>query len=241
MSERSEAQNDKDQAATPSSELTVKHPLQNAWVLWFDNPVKRLGAKDWSSNLKKVGRNDVMEVATFDVVEDFWGIFNNIRPPSRLNPGSNYHLFKLGIEPTWEHSTNMNGGKWTYSIPKKDGKKLIDDMWLYTVLAMIGENFDAGDELCGAVISLRKAGDRVAVWTKSADDEKSCREIGQQFKAAIAECLGTEVNVLFTLCRESVTCLEVPEDSIEYHVHNDALQSIKNKNDGSKKEAKYKI
>mmetsp|Transcript_23087 Transcript_23087/g.75138 ORF Transcript_23087/g.75138 Transcript_23087/m.75138 type:complete len:218 (-) Transcript_23087:237-890(-) len=217
MSERSEAQNDKDQAAAPSSELTVKHPLQNAWVLWFDNPVKRLGAKDWSSNLKKV--------ATFDVVEDFWGIFNNIRPPSRLNPGSNYHLFKLGIEPTWEHATNMNGGKWTYSIPKKDGKKLIDDMWLYTVLAMIGENFDAGDELCGAVISLRKAGDRVAVWTKSADDEKSCREIGQQFKAAISECLGTEV----------------PEDSIEYHVHNDALQSIKNKSDGNKKEAKYKI
>lgn len=38
------------------------------------------------------------------------------------------------------------------SIPKRDGKKLIDDMWLYTALAMIGENFEAGDELCGAVI-----------------------------------------------------------------------------------------
>ena len=25
-------------------------------------------------------------------------------------------------------------------------------MWLYTILAMIGENFDAGHELCGAVI-----------------------------------------------------------------------------------------
>jgi hypothetical protein len=52
----------------------------------------------------------------------------------------------------WEHPANMSGGKWTYSIPKKDGKKLIDDMWLYTVLAMIGENFEAGDQLCGAVI-----------------------------------------------------------------------------------------
>lgn len=38
------------------------------------------------------------------------------------------------------------------SIPKKDGKKVIDDMWLYTILAMIGENFEAGHELCGAVI-----------------------------------------------------------------------------------------
>jgi len=55
-----------------------------------------------------------VQVATFDMVEDFWGIFNNIRPPSRLNPGSNYHLFKIGIEPTWEHTANMAGGKWNY-------------------------------------------------------------------------------------------------------------------------------
>ena len=40
---------------TPPRDLSVKHPLQNAWVLWFDNPQKRLGAKDWSQNLKKVG------------------------------------------------------------------------------------------------------------------------------------------------------------------------------------------
>lgn len=67
------------------------------------------------------------------MVEDFWGVLNNVRPPSRLNPGSNYHLFKSGIEPMWEHTANQAGGKWTYNIPKKDGKKLIDDMWLYTV------------------------------------------------------------------------------------------------------------
>ena len=102
------------------------------------------------------------------------------------------------------------------SIPKRDGKKLIDDMWLYTALAMIGENFEAGEELCGAVIrcrigwatavftvfvtvlarglcSLRKAGDRVAVWTKTAEDEKACLEIGAQFRSAIAECLQGEV------------------------------------------------
>ena len=45
---------DQSDAVAIPTELSVKHPLQNAWVLWFDNPVKRLGAKDWSSNLKKV-------------------------------------------------------------------------------------------------------------------------------------------------------------------------------------------
>jgi len=214
-----QADGDQSDVVAIPTELSVKHPLQNAWVLWFDNPVKRLGANDWGKNLKKV--------ATFDMVEDFWGIFNNIRPPSRLNPGSNYHLFKVGIEPTWEDDRNKAGGKWNYSIPKKDGKKVIDDMWLYTLLAMIGENFESGHELCGAVISLRKAGDRVAVWTKSADDEKACMEIGRQFKSAINECLPSG---------------EVPKDSLEYHVHNDALQSSKNKNDkGGAKQAKFSL
>ena len=46
----------------------------------------------------------------------------------------------------------MTGIPLFHSIPKRDGKKLIDDMWLYTALAMIGENFEAGEELCGAVI-----------------------------------------------------------------------------------------
>ena len=48
------------------------------------------------------------------------------------------------------------------SIPKKDGKKVIDDIWLYTILAMIGENFDAGHELCGDVIR--------CAWARSAAD-----------------------------------------------------------------------
>lgn len=40
------------------------------------------------------------------------------------------------------------------------------------------------------------------VWTRTANDERSCLEIGKQFKVAIAECLQTEV----------------PEGSLEYHV-----------------------
>mmetsp|Transcript_26528 Transcript_26528/g.69754 ORF Transcript_26528/g.69754 Transcript_26528/m.69754 type:complete len:218 (+) Transcript_26528:127-780(+) len=200
----------------PTADLSVKHPLQNAWVLWFDNPQKKLGAKDWSQNLKKV--------ATFDMVEDFWGIFNNIRPPSRLTAGSNYHLFKVGIEPMWEHEANKNGGKWSYSIPRTNGKKMIDDMWLYTALAMIGENFEAGEELCGAVISLRKAGDRVAVWTKDALNEKACLEIGGQFKSALAECLQSEL----------------PTDALEYQVHNDKMESLKDKS-AAKKTSKYTL
>lgn len=42
----------------------VKHPLQNTWTLWFDNPGKKANATSWADNLK--------EIITLDTVEDFW-------------------------------------------------------------------------------------------------------------------------------------------------------------------------
>ena len=45
--------------------FNVKHPLQNKWTLWFDNPQKKSTAASWSDNLK--------QVITVDTVEDFWG------------------------------------------------------------------------------------------------------------------------------------------------------------------------
>lgn len=39
------------------------------------------------------------------------------------------------------------------------------------LLAMIGEQFDQGDEICGAVVNVRKREDRVSIWTKNATNE----------------------------------------------------------------------
>lgn len=39
------------------------------------------------------------------------------------------------------------------------------------MLALIGEQVEEKDEVCGAVVSIRPSKDRVAVWTKSADKE----------------------------------------------------------------------
>jgi hypothetical protein len=38
------------------------------------------------------------------------------------------------------------------------------------LLAMIGEQFDEGDEICGAVVSVRRQ-DKIAIWTKTASNE----------------------------------------------------------------------
>jgi hypothetical protein len=79
--------------------------------------------------------------------------------------------------------------------------------------------------------SLRKAGDRVAVWTRNYDNDKACLEIGNQFKSAISECLLSQG-----------LAPEVPKESLEYLVHNEALEASKNKNDKpGTKSAKYKL
>lgn len=44
-----------------SPELLIKHPLQNAWTLWFYKNDKQ---KAWEENLRAI--------TTFDTVEDFW-------------------------------------------------------------------------------------------------------------------------------------------------------------------------
>lgn len=39
------------------------------------------------------------------------------------------------------------------------------------LLAMIGEQFDYGDEICGAVVNVRARQEKIALWTKNAPNE----------------------------------------------------------------------
>lgn len=39
---------------------------------------------------------DIRKVVAFDSVEEFWGLYNNIVPPSQLPGKANYYLFKVG-------------------------------------------------------------------------------------------------------------------------------------------------
>jgi len=162
--------------AEPSN-FAVKHPLQNGWTIWYDNPGKRTNQASWGDHLRKI--------TTFSSVEDFWRVFNNLKPASTLPQGSNYHIFKEHIEPKWEDSTNARGGKWTVSVPPKSRVNTLDQMWLWTILACIGETIRAPDDVCGLVVSIRKAGDRVQIWTRDATNEAACRDIGRSLKETL--------------------------------------------------------
>jgi len=168
--------NNKSNALSISKDYAMKHPLAHRWTLWYDNPGKRLNVSQWADHLQKV--------TTFDTVEDFWRIFNNIKPASALPSGSNYHLFKDNIEPKWEDLQNTKGGKWTVPVPQKS-KKDLDQFWLYSILACIGETLEFTEDITGAVVSIRKSADRICFWTRDAKNEANNLSIGRQLKVSL--------------------------------------------------------
>mmetsp|Transcript_4935 Transcript_4935/g.14213 ORF Transcript_4935/g.14213 Transcript_4935/m.14213 type:complete len:211 (-) Transcript_4935:196-828(-) len=152
------------------------HPLEHKWTLWFDNPKGSQRPQTWGDTLKPV--------YTFDSVEDFWRLYNNIKPPSWLGAGTDFHLFKKGIQPKWEDPQCEAGGKWTILVPRGGGnsKQFLDKFWLHSLLACIGEQFSHSDEICGVVVNMRQKQDKVCLWTKTASNEAVQIGIGKQFK-----------------------------------------------------------
>ena len=54
----------------------------------------------------------------------------------------------------------------------------VDDTWLNILLFLIGEHADKRGELVtGAVVSVRKAGDRLALWISEADNLETVVEV----------------------------------------------------------------
>ncbi|KAF2454313.1 cap binding protein [Lineolata rhizophorae] len=167
--------------------FNVKHPLMNTWTLWFTKPPSGKG-DNWNELLK--------EVISFDSVEEFWGIYNNITNTSDLALKSDYHLFKKGVRPEWEDLQNKHGGKWAFQF--KDKKQInIDQLWLHVMLAAIGETLeDEGDnEVMGVVVNVRKGFYRIGLWTRTVGKPVNGRtpeqgrevllKIGRRFKDAL--------------------------------------------------------
>ncbi|XP_008788837.2 eukaryotic translation initiation factor 4E-1-like [Phoenix dactylifera] len=150
--------------------LRQSHPLEHSWTFWFDNPSAKSKQAAWGSSIRPVH--------TFSTVEDFWGLYNNIHRPSKLAVGADFSCFKYKIEPKWEDPVCANGGKWTISCSR--GK--VDTWWLYTLLAMLGEQFDHGEEICGAVVNVRAKQEKISIWTKNGLNEAAQLSIGKQWK-----------------------------------------------------------
>jgi len=158
---------------------TTFHPLESEWTFWYD---KRPAMGKRMKGEQESYESNLCPIGTFGTVEDFWRHYNYLVKPSKLELNSNYHFFKNGIKPMWEDAANVKGGKWVFTF--KD-KNLLDACWENVVLGLIGETLDVDNEICGAVMSRRRAGDRVAIWNKTNTNEHAIMAIGQKLKQVL--------------------------------------------------------
>ncbi|KAK9146209.1 hypothetical protein Sjap_006112 [Stephania japonica] len=156
------------------SETQIPHRLERKWTFWFDNQSNPKPGAAWGTSLR--------QMYTFDTVEEFWCLYDQIFRPSKLTANAEFHMFKSGIEPKWEDPKCTNGGKWTVTSSRKQN---LDTMWLETLMALIGEQFDDGEEICGVVASVRQRQDKLALWTKTAPNEAAQMSIGRKWKDVI--------------------------------------------------------
>jgi translation initiation factor 4E len=157
----------------------AKHPLQNNWQLWY-----------WRNTSQGTWQDNLLKVAKFNTVEDFWALFHHIEVASNLQVGSDYNLFKDEIEPMWEDTANRKGGRWLFTLNKTGGAKSspnhqqqLDNLWLEVLLCLIGEAFgEYSNQVNGAVLNIRAKMDKVAVWTTDCRDMVAVKAIGKILK-----------------------------------------------------------
>ena len=82
-------------------------------------------------------------------------------------------------------------------------KGLASRCWENLIMAMLGEQFMVGEEICGAVVSIRFQEDIISVWNRSAGDQAVTNRIRDTFRRV----------------------LNLPPGTVtEYKAHNDSIK-----------------
>lgn len=145
-----------EKSAASLSGSTQSHALRDAWSFWYRPPISKAhGYIEYENTLHGI--------ATVHTAEEFWVAYSHLKRPSTLPVVSDYHMFKKDVRPIWEDEVNRKGGKWVVRMKKG----VADRYWEDLLLALIGDQFgDAGEDVCGAVLSMRNGEDILSIWTR---------------------------------------------------------------------------
>ncbi|XP_025605732.1 eukaryotic translation initiation factor NCBP isoform X1 [Arachis hypogaea] len=154
---------EKKELDTTNNAKAALHPLKNKFVLWYTR--RTPGVRNHTSDSYE---DSIKKIVHFSTVEGFWVCYCHLSRPSSLLVPTDLHLFKEGIRPLWEDSANCNGGKWIIRFNKVVSGRFWEDL----VLALVGDQLDYGDDICGAVLSIRFNEDIVSVWNRNASDNQ---------------------------------------------------------------------
>lgn len=170
-----------------------EHPLQFNYSLWFSKrtPSRPASIQSYEQNIR--------QIATVASVEQFWRLYSHLVRPGDLIGHNDFHLFKEGIKPMWEDDANRSGGKWIIRLRKG----LASRFWENIILAMLGEQFMVGEEVCGVVVSIRFQEDILSIWNRTSSDQTTTSRIRDTLRRV----------------------LNLPPNTImEYKTHNDSIK-----------------
>jgi len=140
-------------------------PTQHYWIVYFDRQKKGQPEGSYDATLEQLGNQ-------IESVQDFWR-YNNNTPVDQIKMRESIYLFKQGFMPIWEDRRNINGGSWTFRVPKAQGP----DFWTRVQLMAIGEKLqsclDVGDQLCGVGLSVRFNSHLISVWHRDGSNQRS--------------------------------------------------------------------
>lgn len=143
-SDDSDVENEIDVDKLPPLEVGPnENRLQHTYCLWFSRKGTQRAATDYSKSLHVVGR--------CASVQQWWSLYSHLIRPTALKPYRELSLFKQGIKPMWEDPANSKGGQWVIRLRKNK----IERAWENVCMAMLGEQFLVGDEICGIVLQTK--------------------------------------------------------------------------------------
>merc|ERR1712032_361242 len=144
-----------------------EHALRSGYKMWYMLRGGKIGQDkgEYEKGFKTIG--------TFNTVEQFWTCYSHITRAEAL-PNLDLHMFKDGIKPMWEDAANKIGGKAMVRVHKT----LAARCWEAVLLAIIGEQFGVGDEITGAVLTIKaRSHVKISVWNRTSSNTAAIEKI----------------------------------------------------------------
>ena len=152
----------------------VLFPLQYTWK-WS---IHHAQSHDWALE-------SFTFVAAVKSIQEYW-LVKNILFDGDIKPFLNnymYFFLKDGVEPLWEHSSNIDGGVWTWSFTDKS-KALTE--YLNVVLSVAGGTYaDCEHVNCINLTTNKHGGSNIRVWTDTVDETCAKPDVADELDAKL--------------------------------------------------------
>lgn len=175
--------------------------LRFTWTIW---------EQIMQSNDKNAQYSDATHrVASFSTVKGFWKYWNHLPQPSELLDGKKFvretaesrsvvdalMVFREGVKPEWEDSTNATGGHFQFQLKPNLGGGTIDEYWNNIVLGMIGGTIEPAEMITGIRLvdklnTTRNAAIRIEVWFSNFEDTDKVDILQRNLE----KCMGTKLD-----------------------------------------------